>query len=44
MLLNGVDMMRAAGFLSAAHTPDIVEETVQAFDRTLARMQAEGAV
>ena len=44
MLLNGVDMMRAAGFLSAAHTPDIVEETVQAFDRTLARLQAEGAV
>jgi glutamate-1-semialdehyde 2,1-aminomutase len=44
MLLNGVDMMRAAGFLSAAHSPDIVEETVQAFDRTLARMQEEGAV
>ena len=36
-----MDLMRR-GFLSAAHTPDLVEETVQAFDRTLARLQAKG--
>ena len=42
MLLNGVDLMRAAGFVSAAHSSDIIEETVQAFDRTIARLQQEG--
>ena len=42
MLLNGVDLMRAAGFVSWAHTPEMIEQTVQAFDRTLVRMQAEG--
>ena len=42
MLLNGVDLMRAAGFVSAAHTPEIIEATVQAFDRTIGRMQQEG--
>ena len=42
MLLNGVDLMRVAGFVSAAHTPEMIAETVQAFDRTVARMQQEG--
>lgn len=42
MLLNGVDLMRVAGFLSAAHTPELVDATVQAFDRTLSRLQQEG--
>jgi glutamate-1-semialdehyde 2,1-aminomutase len=42
MLLNGVDLMRVAGFVSAAHTPEIIAETVQAFDRTITRMQQEG--
>lgn len=42
MLLNGVDLMRVAGFVSAAHTADLIETTVQAFDRTIARMQSEG--
>jgi glutamate-1-semialdehyde aminotransferase len=41
MLLNGVDLMRVAGFVSAAHSSDIIEETVQAFDRTIARLQQE---
>jgi glutamate-1-semialdehyde 2,1-aminomutase len=41
MLLHGVDLMRAAGFVSAAHTPDIIEATVQAFDRTISRLQQE---
>ena len=42
MLLNGVDLMRVAGFVSAAHTPDIIDQTVQAFDRTVSRLQQEG--
>jgi glutamate-1-semialdehyde 2,1-aminomutase len=42
MLLHGVDLMRVAGFVSAAHTAEIIEETVQAFDRTISRMQQEG--
>lgn len=42
MLLNGVDLMRVAGFVSAAHTDDIMAETVRAFERTLTRMQREG--
>jgi glutamate-1-semialdehyde 2,1-aminomutase len=42
MLLNGVDLMRAAGFVSAAHTPEIIAQTVQAFDRTIGRLQQEG--
>ena len=41
MLLNGVDLMRVAGFVSAAHTSDMIDATVQAFDRTIARMQNE---
>jgi glutamate-1-semialdehyde 2,1-aminomutase len=42
MLLHGVDLMRVAGFVSAAHTPEIIEATVQAFDRSIARLQQEG--
>jgi glutamate-1-semialdehyde 2,1-aminomutase len=42
MLLNGVDLMRVAGFVSAAHTAELIEATVQAFDRTIGRMQQEG--
>ena len=41
-LLNGVDLMRAAGFVSEAHTSSIIEETVEAFERTIVRMQHEG--
>lgn len=41
MLLHGVDLMRVAGFVSSAHTPDIIAETVAAFDRTIGRMQQE---
>jgi glutamate-1-semialdehyde 2,1-aminomutase len=42
MLLNGVDLMRAAGFVSGAHTAEMIEATIQAFDRAIGRMQAEG--
>ncbi len=41
MLLNGVDIMRVAGFVSAAHTSDLIDTTVQAFDHTIVRMQTE---
>jgi glutamate-1-semialdehyde aminotransferase len=34
--------MRVAGFVSAAHTAELIEATVQAFDRTIGRMQQEG--
>jgi glutamate-1-semialdehyde 2,1-aminomutase len=42
MLLHGVDLMRVAGFVSAAHTPDVIAATVEAFERTIGRMQQEG--
>lgn len=42
MLLNGVDLMRVAGFVSAAHTDAIIDETVQAFDHAVGRLQQEG--
>ncbi|MBO8141748.1 MAG: aspartate aminotransferase family protein [Firmicutes bacterium] len=42
MLLEGVDLMRSGGFLSAAHSPADVEETVAAFERALARLKREG--
>lgn len=42
MLLQGVDLMRVAGFVSAAHTPEIISETITAFDQTITRLQQEG--
>ena len=36
------DLMRAAGFVSAAHTSDIIEETIHAFERSITRLQQEG--
>ncbi len=41
MLLNGVDLMRVSGFVSAAHTSEMIDETIQAFDQTITRMQHE---
>ncbi len=35
MLLNGVDTMRASGLVASAHTPADVEQTIEAFDKTL---------
>lgn len=42
MLLQGVDLMRAAGFVSAAHSADIIEATLEAFEQVIVRMQQEG--
>lgn len=39
MLIEGVDLMRSGGFLSAAHTETDVDETIQAFRRALARLK-----
>src|SRR5690606_15879082 len=44
MLLEGVDLMRSGGFLSAAHTEEDVAETVAAFGRALQRLRQEGLV
>ncbi|MGQ4808078.1 Glutamate-1-semialdehyde 2,1-aminomutase 1 [Candidatus Entotheonellaceae bacterium PAL068K] len=44
LLLNGVDLMRVAGFVSASHTEEVIDATVQAFDRTIGRLQHEGMV
>jgi glutamate-1-semialdehyde 2,1-aminomutase len=41
MLLNGVDLMRSHGFLSAAHTEEDVETTIVAFRRSLTRLLDE---
>lgn len=41
MLLHGVDTMRQSGLLSSAHSAADVEQTLEAFDRTLALL-AEG--
>jgi len=42
MLLEGVDLMRSGGFVSAVHTEDDVAETVAAFSRALRRMKEAG--
>jgi glutamate-1-semialdehyde 2,1-aminomutase len=44
MLLEGVDLMRAGGFTGTAHTDADIEYTINAFDRALERLQAEGVV
>ncbi|MBI4492251.1 MAG: aspartate aminotransferase family protein [Chloroflexi bacterium] len=42
LLLEGVDLMRSGGFTSTAHGDAELSRTVSAFDRALARVQAEG--
>jgi glutamate-1-semialdehyde 2,1-aminomutase len=42
MLLEGVDLMRTGGFLSAAHSEDDVDASCQAFERALGRLRREG--
>jgi len=42
MLLEGVDLMRTGGFVSAAHTADNIEQTVTAFSRALLRLATDG--
>lgn len=42
LLNEGVDLMRTSAMLSSAHTEADIEKTLQAFEATLAQMQAEG--
>ena len=42
MLLGGVHLFHGDGFLSDAHTDADLEQTVNAFDATVARLQDEG--
>ncbi|MDQ3044322.1 MAG: aspartate aminotransferase family protein, partial [Chloroflexota bacterium] len=42
MLLEGCHLFHAGGFLSVAHTEADVDETIEAFDRSIARLQEEG--
>ncbi len=44
MLLQGVDVMRTNGFMSAAHGDGEIERTVKACDRSLTRLKAEGTL
>jgi glutamate-1-semialdehyde 2,1-aminomutase len=42
MLLEGVDLMHTGALVSAAHTPEDIAFTIEAFDRALTRLEAEG--
>ena len=42
--VNGVDLMGDGGMLSTAHTEEDVREAAIAFDRTVDRLQQEGAI
>jgi glutamate-1-semialdehyde 2,1-aminomutase len=44
MLNEGVDLMRAGALVSAVHSDADIDFTIEAFDRALAAMQAEGAL
>ena len=42
MLLEGVHLFRGRGLLSTAHDERDVAQTIDAFEKTLHRMQGEG--
>ena len=42
MLLNGVDPMRGAGFMSCVHESSDIDRTIEAFGRSIARLQEDG--
>ena len=44
MLLEGVDWMRTGGLISIMHGDAEIEFTVNAFDRAIERVQADGAI
>lgn len=44
MLLEGVDLMRTGGFISAAHTSDNIEQTASALSKALQRLVKEGHI
>ncbi|HET9659271.1 MAG TPA: aminotransferase class III-fold pyridoxal phosphate-dependent enzyme [Thermomicrobiales bacterium] len=42
MALEGVDLFHGGGLLSIAHTKDDIDFTVEAFDKSLTRLEADG--
>lgn len=42
MINEGVDLFHGGGLLSVAHTPEDIDRTIEAFERSLRRMQQEG--
>jgi glutamate-1-semialdehyde 2,1-aminomutase len=44
MLLEGVDLMRQDGYLSAAHTADDIDAAARAMERAMARLRREDAI
>jgi glutamate-1-semialdehyde 2,1-aminomutase len=42
MLLNGVDLMRGAGFTSSVHTEADVEQTINAYECAIGRLRESG--
>jgi glutamate-1-semialdehyde aminotransferase len=45
MLVNGVDMPGGRKFyVSSAHDDDVVDRTIEAFDKSLKELRAEGVV
>ncbi len=44
MALEGVDLFNGGGLLSIAHTEGDIDFTVQAFDKSLDRLQADGLI
>lgn len=44
MLLNGVDLTEQGGWVSAAHTPEDIEKTILALERTVNWMKRDGLI
>jgi glutamate-1-semialdehyde aminotransferase len=44
MLLRGVHLFHASGFLSPAHDEDDLQTTVTAFDETVGELQEQGLI
>jgi glutamate-1-semialdehyde 2,1-aminomutase len=42
MLLRGVDPMRGAGFMSCVHESSDIDQTIEAFGRSIARLREDG--
>jgi len=42
MVNEGVDLFHGGGLVSLAHTPEDIDRTIEAFDRSLRRMKDEG--
>ncbi len=43
LMLEGVELFHSGGMIATVHTPELIDETVAAFERVLDRMMNEGA-